>query len=253
MESNLTPAENDMALAQLMQQRSERESVIKKTEGLLSWTYDVITIAKLQQQRIDAQQRVHEILAEMIPYEQHYSSKRWSRYWIVTNANGHVHSSMSCSSCFATTQYAWLPDCSGMTEDETVAEFGERVCTVCHPSAPVTPGLVGRRDREAQAAYDAEKVAKLAVKLEKALLPDGSALRLNDGSPKTLIAGQRSLLEIMKSKAWYGETHPYMPRWNADIELLLDAISTKTGEDRERIRETYQAKADKSVTKERGW
>lgn len=34
----------------------------------------------------------------------------WNRAFLVANANGHAHSSMGCSTCRPTTQYAWLTD-----------------------------------------------------------------------------------------------------------------------------------------------
>ena len=61
----------------------------------------------------------------------------WSRFFLVTQANGHIHSSMSCSTCYPTTQYGWLPTLSGLTEADAVAAQGPRLCTICFPSAPV--------------------------------------------------------------------------------------------------------------------
>src|SRR5699024_12010413 len=61
----------------------------------------------------------------------------WNRAFLVAGANGHVHSSTSCSTCHPTTQYAWMTDYSGADEDTIVADAGYRACTVCYPSAPV--------------------------------------------------------------------------------------------------------------------
>lgn len=62
----------------------------------------------------------------------------WSRFFLVTSSPGHVHSSMYCSTCYPSTRYGWLPEMSGQSEAEAVAEFGPTLCTVCFPSAPVT-------------------------------------------------------------------------------------------------------------------
>lgn len=62
---------------------------------------------------------------------------RWSRFFLVTSSAGHIHSSMDCSTCRATTEFAWLPTVSGLTEVEAVAEHGPTLCSVCFPSAPV--------------------------------------------------------------------------------------------------------------------
>ena len=75
--------------------------------------------------------------AEAAPFEAEYASRPWSRAFLVTNNNGHVHSSMNCGTCFITTQYAWMIDYSGKDEAEIVEAAGCIACTVCFPSAPV--------------------------------------------------------------------------------------------------------------------
>lgn len=95
----------------------------------------------------------------------------WSRFFLVLNPDGHIHSSRSCSTCQWDTRFGWLPDVSGLTEAEAVAAHGERLCTVCFPSAPVewcegyksqTKKAVAARRAEAQAKRDA-KAAKNAA------------------------------------------------------------------------------------------
>ena len=61
----------------------------------------------------------------------------WSRFFLVANAGGHIHSSRHCSTCFPTTQFSWLTDLSGQTEGEAVDAHGAILCSVCFPSAPV--------------------------------------------------------------------------------------------------------------------
>jgi predicted secreted protein len=67
---------------------------------------------------------------------------RWSRFFLVTSSNGHIHSSMHCSTCGIRTKFAWLPGASGQTEAEAIAERDKLdsaalLCTVCFPNAPV--------------------------------------------------------------------------------------------------------------------
>ena len=57
----------------------------------------------------------------------------WPRFFHVV----HIHKSMNCSSFRPTTRVGWLPQLSGRTEAEAVAEQGESLCTICYPSAPV--------------------------------------------------------------------------------------------------------------------
>ncbi|QJD50442.1 hypothetical protein SEA_CHRIS_40 [Mycobacterium phage Chris] len=61
--------------------------------------------------------------------------KGWLRFFIVPG--GHIHRSRACSSLRITTRIGWLPELSGETEAEAVAEHGAMLCTKCFPSAPV--------------------------------------------------------------------------------------------------------------------
>jgi hypothetical protein len=79
----------------------------------------------------------HAILAEAEPYDLEFTLRgRWNRFFLVQNNGGHIHSSMSCSTCRYTTRFGWLPQISGQTEAEAVAAHGAILCTVCYPSAP---------------------------------------------------------------------------------------------------------------------
>lgn len=71
------------------------------------------------------------------PYHDEYDRRPWSRFFLVTSSDGHIHSSLQCSTCRPTTGYKWLPDLSGKTEADAVAAEGTRLCSVCFPSAPV--------------------------------------------------------------------------------------------------------------------
>ena len=57
----------------------------------------------------------------------------WQRFFLVK----HIHASQHCSSFRFGTRIGWLPDVSGLTEGEAVAEHGAILCTICFPSAPV--------------------------------------------------------------------------------------------------------------------
>jgi len=72
------------------------------------------------------------------PLADEYRRRPWSRFFLVQD--GHIHSSMSCSTCnngANLTKFGWLPEMSGRTEADCVAEHGALLCTVCFPSAPV--------------------------------------------------------------------------------------------------------------------
>lgn len=124
--------------------------------------------------------------AEYAKLRKIYLEHRWSRFYLVAGPRGHIHSSMDCHSCYPDTEFFWLPELSGDTEDEAVAAEGEILCTFCFPSAPVawTEGI-GRRTKEQRDAKDAEKAARAAAKAEKSLTLDGSIVSIsaprNDG------------------------------------------------------------------------
>ncbi len=61
----------------------------------------------------------------------------WSRFFLVTSSAGHIHKDMECSTCRPRTTYGWLPQLSGKTEAEAVADQGPMLCSVCFPTAPV--------------------------------------------------------------------------------------------------------------------
>lgn len=272
--TQLSPAENDTALAAILDERDKHASYAQRhMNEIANLQRHIERVRETEhldeagkQDRIETLERIIDREREQLrvrrdeiakldeqarPYEDAYAEQRWSRFYLVKNANGHVHKDMACSTCFYDTQYGWLYECSGMTEEEIVAEFGEKVCTVCYPAAPVTPGLVGRRDREAQEAKDAEKAAKLAAKLEKAILPDGSPLRLQDGTEcKTLISAQRQLSHLLQNIEWY-DSHPWEAQWQADCITLSNAIAAKTGGNGPEIYRLAQEKAIKKVAKER--
>jgi hypothetical protein len=96
----------------------------------------------------------------------------WTRAFLVINANGHVHSSMECSTCFDTTRYNWLIQYSNDDETTIVADAGQDACTICYPSAPAEtlnrPSRIVTADKIAKAQAKADRDAKRQAKIEKA-------------------------------------------------------------------------------------
>lgn len=93
----------------------------------------------------ECQEKVASLRAEIKTLDAEFTRRGgWSRFFLVTNAGGHIHSSMDCSTCnkvtsrgWKPTSFAWLPDLSASTEAEAVEAHGAILCTVCFPSAPV--------------------------------------------------------------------------------------------------------------------
>ena len=139
-----------------------------------------------------------------------YLEEKWNRAFLVKNANGHVHKSRSCSTCFESTEFAWLTDFSGADEAEIVEAAGEMACTVCYPSAPAEvlnrPSTIVNEEKVAKKAARAEREAKKAERdaKRKAAAPTAS------GEPLLLPNRYgRDYMEEIKTERtavseWYG-------------------------------------------------
>lgn len=201
---------------------------------------------------------------EMEPYDHEFARRGgWTRAFLVSNGDGHVHSSMSCSTCRPTTQYHWVTELSDHDEAEIVEAAGERACTVCYPSAPVdvlrrpttlfTPDEIEKA--KAREEREAAKAERERNRLEKALMPDGSPLRVgtNGGrsygdSLKTVATAKQWVVSGMCWKAAReGEDHPSYTA--EDTSTVIEAIAAKEGRPDEEIRAELQAKADAKIRK----
>lgn len=88
--------------------------------------------------RIDAaRSELDRCVVDQRPLDARYDAAPWSRFFLVTSSHGHIHSSMSCTTCEPTTEFSWLPEVSGQTEADAVSAYGPLLCTVCFPSAPI--------------------------------------------------------------------------------------------------------------------
>lgn len=94
------------------------------------------------------QDEIKNLTSEAAPLSDLYDEHRWQRFFLVTNQNGHIHATMHCHSCNVRTQFAWLPELSGLTEKDAVEAHGPRLCTHCFPTAPVewTIGVAKEED-----------------------------------------------------------------------------------------------------------
>jgi hypothetical protein len=131
-----------------------------------------------------------------------YNQDPWTRAFLVINSNGHVHSSMDCNTCFATTRYNWLVQYSNDDENTIVEDAGQDACTVCYPSAPAEvlnrPSRIVTADKIAKAEAKAERDAKKAVRIakEKANAPtaSGKFLTYKEGKWTREIKTERSAI-----------------------------------------------------------
>lgn len=187
----------DTELARLYRKRSGLRADLDSLAGRRAFMLDIKTgrhysQADLAKVETDISAKVFEIATvskEMEPLEAIYAEHKWTRaFLVVGTGNGHVHRSMNCATCFPTTSFVWLPQYSGTEETLIVEDAGERACTVCYPSAPVSilsrPSRIFSDDeRSAQAAREARVAAKTerdAKRAAKAPTKDGRPLVVNE-------------------------------------------------------------------------
>ena len=203
-----------------------------------------ISIAREQYRIAKCAEKIAALEAEATPFHDVYRQHRWSRFFLVLNTNGHIHSSTSCSTCFVTTEFGWLPELSGLTEADAVEQQGEILCSVCFPSAPVewTNGT-SNTDKAAKAEREAAKAERLAKKIAKALVPDdidGGLTFLVDGNQreriKTIAAAKAWLTDAADWNSAYPrtfedgtvvETHPSYP--HDAIALVAVTLADRIG------------------------
>jgi hypothetical protein len=132
------------------------------------------TIESLENDLAEAEAKAEPFNAEWI--------KRggWTRAFIVKNSNGHIHKSQMCSTCFPTTQFGWLYEVSGDSEESIVAKAGEMACTVCYPSAPVD--ILKRKSQFEEPDKKAARIARELRKAEIAAKRDAKSLTDIDGN-----------------------------------------------------------------------
>jgi hypothetical protein len=159
-----------------------------------------------------------------------YDQDPWTRAFLVINSNGHVHSSMDCNTCFATTRYQWLIQYSNDDEKTIVEDAGQDACTICYPSAPAEvlnrPSRIVTADKVAKAKAKAERDAKREAKLAKqkadAPTKSGEFLYFKDGKYTEEIRTERTAVSKWFQLQWKTEvvTHYYDGRPHSAESIL---------------------------------
>lgn len=168
-----TPAEIDTAIAEQLYNLLKAEREVASLDGQ-TWRTDWATQYGEALENLDAAQ------AKLDELQSLYTG--WSRYWHVSNTNGHIHTSQSCTSCFPDTQYGWRTDLSGLTPEEVVEREAYNACSVCMPIAPAEQRAArqyfNKQERERKAAEKA--AAKAAKELAKLPRQQTLALKINE-------------------------------------------------------------------------
>lgn len=153
------------------------------------------------------------VLSRISELDAIFRAAPWSRFFLVLNAGGHIHSSMRCATCRPTTAFGWLPELSGLAEADAVEAQGPYLCSVCFPSAPAE----WRRDRAdvpdaARIARDAAKAGR-AARLAAKTLTEDEQFRDYSGDRVTTVAGCKEALrdEIAFRDCSGTGPHPWHP------------------------------------------
>jgi hypothetical protein len=82
-------------------------------------------------------ERLEVIAALMDALDAVHNAHGWTRFFLVPG--GHIHSGLQCAggTVHVTTVIGWLPELSGDTVAEAVAQHDSILCTHCFPAAPV--------------------------------------------------------------------------------------------------------------------
>lgn len=217
--------------------------------------------------------------AEMAPFEDEFIARRWNRYFLVQNDNGHIHSSMHCQTCNREgqrTRFNWLVDFSGKAEEELTDQVGPTACTVCFPWAETI-----RVEHEAQvraekaAAREAAQTERARVAAEKGILtPEGKPLDLGRHRHRDIAKTLRTaeifatdvLVDLIMEKrhsvdpeyAWMYQNGVTTEKNQAELTHLawwaLRAIAAKKGQTFEETFQAHEKKAQAKVRKlDRDW
>jgi hypothetical protein len=184
----------------------------------------------------------------------------WSRYYIVPD--GHIHANQHCSTFnrgLQPTDVRWLPEQSGRTADDMIAEYTTAMCTVCFPDAPAAPAYteaVRKSEADKQEARDAKAAKRQAADDATPKDSSGQPLTVDGRSPKTLRGAQNLLAEFLGDVHWYrlaaensdGRKHPSEQSWLDYAAIIAESIALLTGQAPDVVYTQAWNKAEKSAT-----
>lgn len=220
--------------------------------------------------------------ARSLPYENEYVRRGgWSRYFLVQNDNGHVHRSMTCSTCNregVSTRFSWMIEFSGKDEKDLTDEIGPNACTVCFPWAETIRVNHEAAERQRKAAEREAKAAEKAqVAAEKGITtPEGGKLYTSKHNESYNVAKTLRTAEIAATDALYDlireQQHAVDPEWAWFYEggrrttekeqmqiarhawCLIRSIAHKKGLSFQEVFETHEKKAQAKIRKDdRDW
>lgn len=187
---------------------------------------------------------------------------RWTREFVVQNADGHSHNSPRCSTLHKgrrPTRLYWMTDYSGMDKYEVMKAAGWRICDVCHPIDPSDPKDPRNRDDwrdptkrgtsmytpddlerdKARQEREAARIAREQKKLAGSPTCDGQPIRIDKGWSTETFTSERSALiwatdhladlaqKAERPENFAPHMDDYHARASASLETLLDTVALK--------------------------
>lgn len=272
-----TPTEIDAEIARLSAELAEQAAIIERAEHRIQATitrryydetYHGPEVERLHAVVGQANQVSAELRAALAPLHAEFERRDgWTRYYLVDNADGHVHFGTGCSTCFSSTRYRWLTSESGTLPAHLVEKAGERACTTCFSWAPVN--VLKRRSvfrstsEDERAAREAERAAKRQAAAAKAITtPDGLALftvelgahgALRNGDElRTEVAAWRAAMYAAEMLAFYGSDSVGAAASTETLRRCVEAVAAKRGVTVESLRAEITKKTAAKARKG-GW
>lgn len=192
----------------------------------------------------------HQIKPQLKALGDVYRHYNWNRAYIVSG--GHVHSTPTgCPGFKFGTQVYLVPECSALTEAEIVELAGDRACTHCYPSAPLSAlqqasklfapdeAEKAARAAEREAKRSAKKVAELTVTLPQGEYGGGKA---KDHTFSTVRGARNEASRLWMSMLYYpGSSSGHIE----NFEAIVAAVAVREGLDSEALRKEIIGKVEK--------
>lgn len=254
-----TPIEIDTALAELYDKQYQLRLTLARTEQEVRFAEKYYP--NNEARKVNAEKRVADVKValatlggEIAEIEKLYTG--WSRAFLVHNANGHVHASMNCSTCFPTTQYIWLPNLSGEDKMKIAELAGESACSVCYPDAPSEyflrkSQLEDPKKVQAREEREAKKQAREAKALATGITnPDGTPLTIKERKYRETIKTERTAqIWAVDNLYWMGQYADKdwlvaeLEERKQNHEIVLAALAHKRGTSVEEQRTLIESKS----------
>lgn len=255
VKANLSSAEEAVAKYTKM---LDPKSAMFKQRNVDSYTR---MLTNMESKIVSLEEEIAGLEKQAEPFEKQWEENgRWSRAFLVTNGNGHVHKTRNCSTCYPTTEFVWLPQYSGQSEDLIVEEAGSSACTICFPSSPVE--VLARASKIEDPTKRQERAERAAEKEKKAKEMASKSITNKDGSPlKTngygLVKTSRTAEVEAVNALEYILVHEkgirpignpkFLSELQEDYAMLVEALANKAGITVEEQDKLLKVKAEKKV------